>query len=202
MESAIQTQPSVRTPASSTPQDRPIEIDAPRIPSVHHLTRAIAGFALLGLVAGLGSGDGGVASRTVPSGLFVGGGALMLTGPALLVVHQYLGLEASPDALMASLASAFAKAGDVALGLIPTMLLFSATSGLWAVVFGILLTGLGLFGLDRASTALIHSERAAMNPLKRRVDLMILVVMGWSGLTLLIALRIAWDVLRFAGGVA
>src|SRR5688572_24939495 len=82
-------------------------------PTPGELLSAVLGFALLGLAAGLGSGDTGESVRAIPSGLLAGGGALVLTGPALVVAHQFLGLGGRPEALVAALGRGFTTAGTV-----------------------------------------------------------------------------------------
>lgn len=165
--------------------------------SIPRLLGAIGSFALLGLVAGLGSGDAPTAARALPAAWMVGGGALLLTGPALVVAHQFLRLEARPDRLVLVLADTFTRAGHVALGLVPAMLLFSATSSLWAVVFALFLAAIGVFGLAHAVRALMAVEEAGD---LRRHATMGALTLGWSALVVLIAARLAWDVAGFVLG--
>lgn len=178
---------------------------APVAPSVHRvasnapvapseLLQGIVGFAALGLAAGLGSGDAVTAARVLPTGLLVGGGAFALTGPALIVAHQYLGLRASPDALFHAMTRGFAATGRAALGLCPAMLLFSASSGLWAGILGMFLAG--LFGLGLAFTVRRLSQ-AEGGPFSARWSALLL---AWNGLVSLVALRLAWDAAWFVAG--
>lgn len=167
-------------------------IVAPVAPA--ELLQGILGLAALGLCAGLGSGDGITAARVVPTGLLVGGGAFALTGPALIVAHQYLGLRATPDALFHAMTRGFAATGRAALGLCPAMLLFSATSGLWAGVLGMFLAG--LFGLGLAFTVRRLSQ-AEGGPFSVRWSTLLL---AWNGLVSLVALRLAWDAAWFVAG--
>jgi len=146
-----------------------------------------------------------MASRVIPSGLIIGAGALLLTGPALVVAHQFLGLTARPEVLVGSLAQGFVRSGQLALGLCPFMLFFSATSGLWGVLLAAILGGIGALGLGWTIHALVHSEprQGSASPLwftARNQLTMSGLVACWSGLTFLIALRIAWDVSGFVLG--
>lgn len=169
------------------------------LPPVPAVVRAMGSLALLGLVAGLGSGDPLVALRAAPSGLVIGSGALLLSAPALLVAHQTLKLRAAPERLVGALSSAFAQVGTAALGLVPTMLFLSATSGLWRGVFPLLLTGLGILGLTSAVSGLVHAEKAT-TPDRTRAAQMAVLVAAWAGLAVLVALRLSVDVASFVGG--
>jgi hypothetical protein len=177
-----------------TPQ--PSVATAPIVQSVapNELLQGFLGFAALGLCAGFGSGDVFTASRTVPTGLIVVGGALALTGPALIVAHQFLGLRATPDALFGALVRGFAATGRAAIGLCPAMLLFSSTSGLWALFLGLFLAG--LFGLGLAFT-LRRLADAEGGPISAKMATLLFV---WNGLVGLVALRLAWDAAWFIAG--
>lgn len=181
-------------PAERAPADAS---ETPSLPAAAEIAAAFAGFAVLGLCAGLGSGDVGTSVRAVPSGLLVGMGALVLTGPALVAAHQFLGLRGRPEALITALARGFVLSGKTALGLAPAMLFFSATSGLWAVVFTVLLLGIGGLGFAFTARRLLETEPRG-NAL---VDLRILsLVASWVALCALIAARLAWDVAWFVLG--
>lgn len=162
-------------------------------PSPTEFAQGFLGFVLLAACAGLGAGDAMVATRTAPTGLLVGGGALALTGPTLIAMHQFLGLSATPDALAASLLRGFATTGRAALGLCPAMLLFASTSGLWAPVL-LLLGGIaGGLGFRYTFQRLVEAEgrpSAAFG----------LLITGWAGLVAMIALRLTLDAARFAVG--
>lgn len=179
--------------------DPPLVHVAPLPPAARELVTGGLGLLALGACAGLGSGDVYVTLRAIPAALLVTGGALALTTPSLLVGHQFLALRARPDALAAAIAVAFGHTGRIALGLAPTMLFFSATSGLW---FGIWLTLLGAvsaFGLlDAVSRLIVAEPDADPLPVMRHGGL----VLVWMGLSALIAARLAWDVFGFVlGGV-
>ena len=162
-------------------------------PNAIEFAQGFLGFALLAACAGLGAGDAEVAARTVPTGLLVGGGALALTGPTLIAMHQFLGLSATPDALAASLLRGFATTGRAALGLCPTMLLFAATSGLWAPVL-LLLGGIaGGLGFRYTFHRLVEAEgkpSAAFG----------MLIIGWAALVAMIGLRLTVDAAYFAVG--
>ena len=177
----------------------PVESSAHREPiaapvAPFELLQGILGLAALGLSAGLGSGDALTAARVLPTGLLVGGGAFALTGPALIVAHQFLGLRATPDALFHAMTRGFAATGRAALGLCPAMLLFSATSGLWAGVLAMFLAA--LFGLGLAFTVrrLYQAEGGPLSPLWPAL------LLSWNGLVGLVALRLAWDAAWFVAG--
>ena len=112
----------------------PEPVVAPDSVGVWRILRATSGFLLLGLVGTLTPhATPEHLLQTAPSGLLVHLGALALTGPTLLVAHPFLGLEASPDRLVVALGRAFARAGDLALGLVPFLLFFAATTQVAAV---------------------------------------------------------------------
>lgn len=171
---------------------------APLPPVAKDLLLGAGGLLALGACAGLGSADLFVTLRAIPAAVLVTGGALALTTPSLLVGHQFLALRARPDALGAAVAIAFGHVGRLALGLAPTMLFFSATSGLWLPVWLLLLAAASGFGLLDAATRLVEAEPVTSLATARHHGLVAL----WAGLSALIAARLAWDVLRFVlGGV-
>ncbi len=162
-------------------------------PTSTEFAQGFIGFVLLAACASLGAGDVSVATRTLPTGLLVGGGALALTGPTLIAMHQFLGLNATPDALAASLLRGFATTGRAALGLCPAMLLFAATSGLWAPVL-LLLGGIaGGLGFQYTFRRLAEAEG-------RPSAAFAMLITGWAGLVAMIALRLTIDAARFAVG--
>lgn len=173
--------------------------DSPPIaaPTATELLHAVGGLAALGLCAGLGSGDLATAARSVPAGLLAGGGALLLTGPALVVAHQFLGLGGRPEVLVAALGRGFVTAGRVALGLAPAMLFASATSGLWGYGLVVLLMGAAVLGFANGARRLVAAEggASAWNTLAMHG-----LVGTWIALTSLVGLRLGWDVARFVTG--
>lgn len=172
---------------------------APLPPMARELVTGGVGLLALGACAGLGSGDAFVTLRAIPAALLVTGGALALTTPSLLVGHQFLRLRARPDALGAAIAVAFGHTGRVALGLAPTMLFFSATSGLWLPIWLLLLGAVSGFGLLDAVSRLTRAEPdEGPLPALRHGSL----VLAWMGLSALIAARLAFDVFGFVLGGA
>ena len=166
------------------------------VPPVPKVLGALGGFGVLGLCAALGTDAPADAARAISTSLLVDAGALVLTAPALLVLHQYLGLNARPADLVAALARAFVGAGGIALGLAPAMLLFSATSGLALGVFVLLLLLVGGAGLRVAWRDLVAAEADGLtvDGVKMRG-----LVLAWAVLATAIAARIGWDLLL--GGV-
>lgn len=169
-------------------------------PGLREVALAAVGFAALGACAAIGAPAAAEGLRTVPSGLMVPVGALVLTGPALVVAHQFLRLEARPEALAGALAGGFCRAGGLALGLAPTMLFFGATTTLWAVVLSAILAMTGLFGFVWTARRLDDVERTAGPVDWTRVARMQMLIAGWTGLCALVALRLAWNVAGFVAG--
>ena len=154
------------------------------------LLRATGGWLLLAIVA-LAAEPVAIA-HSAPLTLAAPAGALLLTVPALLVGHQFLDRKAAPGALLQALVRGYCGAGDVALGLSPLALLFSATSALGPFV---LLTAVGGAGIQALAVTLLRLaavEEAATADLSAR-GRMALLCFGWAGLTALIGLRLAYD---------
>jgi hypothetical protein len=159
------------------------------------LTRVVGGVVgLVALGASAAVGAHGVLLDAIPSGLWVGGGALLLTAPALLVAHQFMGLSAAPERVMGALAETVARGGMLALGLVPFQAFFSFSTLRGPGLFALLLMGMGIAALMSAGRQLMDAEREAGAegvPLLRARTL----VMGWSLLTVLVGMRLAWAVL-------
>lgn len=176
------------------------EIDpgAPAVPGPawSEILSAAGGLLVLGAAAGLGAGDAGTALRAVPSPLAIGAGALLLTGPALVVGHQFLRLRARPADLVVALSRGFVRAGRLSLGLAAPMLFFSATTALWAPLFVALVGGIGAVGFGWTARWLQQTERAAGGARPA----MELLVAAWTALTVCVALRLAWDVAALVAG--
>ena len=184
MESAVAL-PSV--PLTASPLDRATPLNAAE------LVRATAGWLGLAAVALASSperlGEG------VPLSLAAPAGALLLTAPALLVGHQFLDLRASPRPLLGLVIGAYGRAGDVALGIIPVALLFSATSALGPVILMMGVLGASFHSLLVTWKRLIALERGAWS---EGISIsaqgrMVLLSLGWAALTALIGLRLCWD---------
>ncbi len=163
-------------------------------PTVPEVLAAMGGFALLGLAAGLGSGIVEVALRSLPGTLVVAAGTAVLATPALLVAHQLLRFSARPEDLVGALSGAFVQVGRVALGLVPVMLFFAATSGLWTLTFG----GVGLLLVTVAASSTSRRLRA-VEP-RGAVGVRpqyALLVLGWQVLAFALALRLAGGAVAF-----
>lgn len=173
--------------------------DPEAIPSVTQVIAAVAAMSAVACASALGAADVGTMARAIPALVAPSLGAAVLTAPALLAVHQFLGLDAPPERLVAAIARALVQGGRVALGLVPIALLFAVTSSLWPLVLaaavlvpGITMTVVALVGLRAAETdAAVMSPRFA------------LLLVGWAGLWLAIALRIAISMAQLViGGAA
>ena len=190
---------AVERPAAEGPSAGSVGVELPA-PAV--LGRAVLGFGALGLMAALGSADLGGAARVLPTALVVDLGALVLTGPALLVGHQYLGLEAPVPKLAAVLAQVFCRAGTIALGLAPALLFFAATSGLAPGLHLLFLAGIATFALADVWTGLRDVERSVTvadetdRARRLRDARMQLLVLGWVVLTSLVGLRLGFHLLQ------
>ena len=165
--------------------------DAP-LPSPSGLARALVGYALLGGVAALGTGA--EAATQAPVGLVSAVGALALTVPALLVAHPFLTLRAAPQALVAAIARPFARTGDLALGLVPTLLLFRATSGLAQLLLAVMLVGAATLGFSLAIRNLVAAESETSAD-SWSVWKMTLLAWAWTGLAALIGGRLGIGVI-------
>lgn len=156
---------------------------------------ALGKLALLGAAAGVGSGSLDMAMRSVPVGVLVGAGTLLLTAPSLVVAHQWLGLDAAPGELMDSMVNGLGRAGTLAMGAVPMTLFFSLTSNLWAACLSLVLAGTGLAVLAQLLVRFWALERGGLMR-ARMTGLMLL----WSGLAILVAVRIAWAAAQFVAG--
>lgn len=164
-------------------------MDAAAAPSPFHLSpwalvRSVGGFGALGLAAAVAGQPEALASA--PAGLETAAGVLLLTGPALVVGHQYLNLKASPAALLGALADAFTRAGAVALGAAPAVLWLGVTSDMGPLVGLATLLGVGAFGILRAIGNLFDAEHAGGGSTAGIFS----IVFGWAGLAALVALRL------------
>lgn len=180
MSVSLPLDPALATPAAA-PTD-PVELPSPLA-----FGRALGGYALLGVIAALGGAEG---ASQAPVSAVSTVGALVLTVPALLVAHPFLSLRAAPEALLGAIARPFARVGDLALGLVPTLLLFRATSGLAPLLLAAMLVGLACLGFSLAVRHLVQAERSA-NPDYWAVARMSMLAWAWSGLALLIGARLA-----------
>lgn len=152
------------------------------------VVRAVGGFALAGVGATLTTPAS--MGEALELALVPFGGALVLTLPALLVVHQYMKLSAPPVALFHALVRSLVGTGQIALALVPVTLFFSLSSSLGADMFVLLWAGLGLFNGALSVLNLQAAEEAST--LQGRAS-MFTLTMGWVVLAGLVALRLAAD---------
>jgi hypothetical protein len=130
----------------------------------------------------------------MPGVLWTSAGAMVLTGPALLVVHQFLGLQAAPERVVGSLAWALTRAGQLAAGLVPFQIFFSLTTARGPGLLALLLCGMGAMGLRAATRHLLDAERDAGASDLQQINARLLFA-GWAALTLLVGLRLGWEVM-------
>jgi hypothetical protein len=125
---------------------------------------------------------------------------MLLTVPALLVGHQYLALQAAPATLLTALLRGFTGSGRVALGLVPLLLGFAATTDIAPELAVAALLGVSLHALLLTMGRLERLEAAAHPSDWSARGRMGLLVLGWGALYGLIGLRLAWNVATFAAG--
>ncbi len=168
------------------------------VPPFPRILQSLFGLVLLGAVTGLGTGDAGMAGRSIPSALAIGGGAVLLTGPALLVAHQFLGLKGRPEDLVAALVRSFCRLGDLSLGMVPLVGLFTITSRLGPGIMALGFATAGLFSLIRLIGELMVVERDTPEEGRlAREGTMALLTFTWAGLFVAIVARLALGVLFF-----
>lgn len=194
----------VESPSASPPLALPLP--APPLPS-RALLGSLLGLLGLGAAAGLGMLELAAPLRVVPSVLFVELGALALTTPALLAIHQFLGLHADVEALVGALAHALVRGGQVAAGLVVVVLAFAVTTDLALVALLAALLAVGVFTNVVANRELARVEQYARRgrghahvdrELEPRFTLLLL---GWTLLGWAIALRLALHVGRWVLGL-
>jgi len=172
-----------------------LEVDAPaptaeRPMSARDIALGLAGYIALPAVGLLDVGSAGVFPTAVAPPV----AALFLSVPSLLVGHQFLGLHADPRELMADVGRVFVLGGRLALGVVPAVGLYAATTRLGpvALMFALTVIGVGSVELARRRLlrreALTNAERAG--PSKARRVRMTLLATAWSALSLLIAVRL------------
>lgn len=183
--------PLVGVAADGPPAVRPAPRRAARpapLPEGRVLLSAAAGWILAGVATGLGAPAPEIAARSVPAGLVVGLGALLLTGPALVVGHQFLGLSARPADLAAGLAEGFVRSGRFAAGFAPFLAFFALTTSLWLPAAALVGALAAIVALGRATAGLRRAEAPSA-----RMDGLVL---AWGALASLVTLRLALDVAR------
>lgn len=193
----------VESPSASPPLALPLP--APPLPS-RALLGSLLGLLGLGAAAGLGMLELAAPLRVVPSVLFVELGALALTTPALLAIHQFLGLHADVEALVGALAHALVRGGQVAAGLVVVVLAFAVTTDLALVALLAALLAVGVFTNVVANRELARVEQHARRgrghaSLERELEpRFTLLLLGWTLLGWAIALRLALHVGRWVLG--
>ena len=171
----------------------PARLAAPAEPGLRpaELMRGVGGWVVYAAVSL--AGDAGHLGGGVLHTLAAPTGALLLTVPALLVGHQFLDLRSPPGALVSALLRGFCRAGDVALGLSPLALLFSATSDIAPYLLVLGLLGTSFQTLLLSMKRLQRAEAAESPGDWSRQARMSALVLGWAGLCGLIGLRLAWN---------
>ncbi len=166
---------------------------------VQHVAGAVGGFLALAAAGALGATDTSEALRLLPSAAVAATVPLVFTTPALLVVHQAMGLHGSPHDLLGAILDALVGCGRLALGLAPAVLFFSATSGLGQPLYVLASVALLAVGLTQAARGLKAADAAGTDhddaELRSRRALL---VSGWFVLTGLITLRVGFGLLDFA----
>ncbi|MEZ4242090.1 MAG: hypothetical protein R3F59_39235, partial [Myxococcota bacterium] len=115
-------------------------------------------------------------------------GALILTGPAAVVGHQYLRIDTPVAAVVEHIAAGLVAGGRLAWGVTPVALFFAATApASWFAVF------LGLAGA--VTTVLLGRAATGLQSLAPRQWAWTAVVTGWVVVTVAITLRLALSLL-------
>lgn len=194
----MQSSPSSPSYAPSF-ESIPTALEPPSLPlRPVALVGSIAGLIGLGAAAGLGAFDLGVGLRLIPSVLLVELGSLALTTPALLALHQFLGLDASVEDLASALARALIRGGQVAAGLAITVLGFAVTTDLAIPALVGALLAVGVFTTVVGCVELSAVERRAKQRSSSLDDPRFsLLLLGWAILSWAIALRIGVHVAQW-----
>lgn len=193
--------PVPESSAFARPPERFVPIPDARAPEPlpsHAVFGALAGLTGLGAAAALGMLDSDAPLRLVPSVLLVDLGALALTTPALLAIHQFLGLHANVEDLVAALARALVRGGQVAGGLVVVVLAFAVTTDLAIVALLGALLAVGVFTNVVGCRELARVESLARGDRSGILEpRFALTLVGWTILSWAIALRIAVHVGRW-----
>lgn len=191
----------VDSPPASPPLALPRPTSALPLPS-RALLGSLLGLLGLGAAAMLGMLELGAPLRLVPSVLFVELGALALTTPALLAIHQFLGLHADVEALVGALAHALVRGGQVAAGLVVVVLAFAVTTELALVALLAALLAVGVFTNVVANRELARVEQLARGHADGELEpRFTLLLLGWTLLGWAIALRLVLHVGRWVLGL-
>jgi len=168
--------------AAPTDDERPL--------ATRDIALGVAGYLALPAVGLLDVGGMGV----LPTAIAPPVAALFLSVPSLLVGHQFLGLHADPRDLMADVGRVFVLGGRLALGVVPAVGLYAATTGLGPVALMVALAIIGIGSVELARRRLLRREArmkvdCTVAPHERRAR-MTLLATAWSALSLLIAIRL------------
>ena len=151
------------------------------------LVKPLAGLVLLGLAGACARPEIAVFMAVLPTGLFLVAG--VMSAPLLLVLHQALGLAASPQRMAAALAQGARAAGGLAGGLAPAVLFFSLTSmrGSQALVVALLWAGWAGLRAARRHLTLAETEAGGGRPFASAA-----LAEAWCAVAMLLGLRLGW----------
>lgn len=204
MHASSTTLPAPLPSVGASPPRPTARVDPPdrarRAPSARELGGALLGLLALGGAAALGTAGGGSALRLAPSVLLVDLAALAMTAPALIVIHQFVRLAATPEALAAALGRALIHGGRVAGGLAVVMLFMAATTNLAVPLLLVSLLAVGVFTSATASIELGRAELEASRQ-DQLAPRFAVLVLAWLALSWIIALRVGVDVGAWVLGV-
>jgi hypothetical protein len=152
--SEVTLDPEPAAPPAAAPAPVPAPEAPPEPIGLPEVATALVGLLAFGATTVIGTGGVGVA-HTTPA-LAVGAvGALVLTGPAIVVGHQYLRVATPASSVVEQLARGLVAGGRLAWGVVPAALFFAATApGSWPLVLGAFGAGVGAALLGAAVTGL------------------------------------------------
>jgi len=149
--------------------------------------RPLAGLLLLGLAGAAARPEVAVVLAALPLGLTIAAG--VMSAPLLFVLHQTLGLAASPGRMLSALGEGLRAAGSLAGGLAPVVLFFALTSMRGGQAMALGLAWSGWAGLRAARGALCRVEAAAGG---ERTVAVAALAEAWCTLCAALGLRLAW----------
>jgi hypothetical protein len=159
------------------------------LPSVTELFVSVGGLVALSAVWAMSATNVTEALTGLSVGLYVVLGAVVLTAPALLVTHQFLGLSAPIEDVVGALAMPLIRVGQLAMGFSPAVLFFHITTHWGGFAHALVLGCAGMVGLMSAATSLYEAEKLAGTAFS--AGNMVLIAGGWALLTAIIGLRLA-----------
>lgn len=175
-------------------QTAPVAIDETPL-STRDIVLGLAGYVALPGIALLDAAG----PSTLSAGVAAPVAALLLSVPSLLVGHQYLGLHADPRALLADVGRVFVHCGRLALGLVPAVGLYAATTRLGPIALAVALAAIGFGSVRLAKRRLDRREAAARPDATDAADRrfrMGALTLAWSVLSLLIGARMGFTLLQ------